>query len=570
MKKFIYCFMFISLFMLTGCSVQGEKGEQGIAGKDGLNGTIWYSGTEYLESQGVVGDFFYDTDDFNIYIKTDKGWNLVSNIKGEDGSVGKDGLQGQQGEPGKDGSTWYSGTKILAELNEIPFGNNGDFYLNTTTYDIFKKDNDIWVKIGNIKGQDVTNDKDDTDAKYNFKFYVNIDSVLTDINEAKIGASSIPDLNNANFAVYIDGNDIPNIILLNDYTLYSEIETSSDMILDLGGKTLTFNSNTGLNVTSGNVTIDGTTHGSKISLTNDNQKTTLAQVNNGSLTLNGGTYETTSNGVGTDDDPNASVVVGGTGELNVVDAEIIANDTNGGTLAGILVEEGGSAVVSNSDIEVTSLDGLKSDGIRNYGTMTLTNTNVAAYANYTANAAHTDYATSTRGISNDGTMTLKNCYVYGTHSGIRSVGTLYIDGGIYEGYGHGGIYFAGTDTTSYVKNATITYADMKNGYDDGIAGTNNAGLYIGGANNVVVYMDSCKLSGPMYPMVLRSSGGESNNALYISNSNINEDRTRYPRNDGSTNKIYIGVGNNFGVSDTYKESGSVATDVDYGTLFPEY
>ncbi len=383
-------------------------------------------------------------------------------------------------------------------------------------------------------------------------------------------ATSTTTKNQANVALYVDENDVPNLVILKDTVLDTAIEPSSDMILKLGGKSLTFNSDNGINVTSGDVTIDGTINGSKISLTNDSQKTTLAQVNNGSLTLNGGTYETTANSVGTEAEPNASILVGSNGTLTVDDANITAEDIGSGTVVGILVESGGSAVVSNSDIEVSAFDSLGNDGIRNKGIMTLNNTNVSGYGNYTANAAGTAYATNSRGINNEGIMTLKNCNVYGAHSGIRNPGTLYIDGGTYEGYGHGGIYFAGGSTTSYVKNATVGYTDMKVGYADSVAGTNSAGFYIGGADNVVIYMDSCEISGPMYPFVLRSSGGEENNALYISNSNINEDMTKYPRNDGSKNRIYIGAGNNFAVKDVYVEEYSEETDVDYSTQFPEY
>ena len=70
---------------------------------------------------------------------------------------------------------------------------------------------------------------------------------------------------------------------------------------------------------------------------------------------------------------------------------------------------------------------------------------------------------------------------------------------------------------------------MKNNYiDDGVAGTNKAGAYIGGASNITVYIDNCNFSGNYYPFVMRSSGYkvdgvkhyESNISVYISNSSI--------------------------------------------------
>ena len=343
------------------------------------------------------------------------------------------------------------------------------------------------------------------------------------------------------------------------------------MIIDLGGKTLAFDNELGIKVTSGDVTIKGEAAGSKVVVSNDTQASTVLKVDSGSCTISGGTYQADSNGIGTDQTTDNNIVVGSTGTLIIDNAKILSNDTEGGTLVGVYVNNGGTATVTNSDIEINSLNGLKSDGIRNYGTMTLTNTSIAAYSNYTANAAKNDYATSTRGINNEGTMILKNCYVYGAHSGIRSLGTLYVDGGTYEGYGHGGFYFGGASTTSYVKNATVRLSDIKVGYDDGIAGSNKAGFYVGGASNITIYVDKCEISGSYYPFVLRSSGGESNNNVYISNSNINKDTMeRYIRNDGSSNKVYIGVGNNFGIVESYKESGSIETTDNYSSQFPEY
>lgn len=407
------------------------------------------------------------------------------------------------------------------------------------------------------------------EQQYELAYYSNASQALTVINNSSYDDESLTTTKEeSSAAVYMDENNIPNLVILKNSVLDEALEPSSNMILDLAGQILTFNNENAINVTSGDVIINGTVDGSKISLTNGNQKTTLAKVNNGSLTLNGGTYKTTANSAGSETAPNASVIVESSGTLTVDKADIIAEDVGSGTAVGVLVEAGGSAVVSNSIIEVSAFDSLGNDGIRNYGTITLTNTNVAGYGNYTANAAGTNYATNSRGINNEGTMTLKNCNVYGAHSGIRSPGTLYIDGGTYEGYGHGGFYFAGGSTTSYVKNATVRYCDMKVGYADSVAGTNSAGFYIGGGNEIIVYMDNCELYGPKYPAVIRSSGKEANNALYISNSEANTGDSIYIRNDGSTNKVYVGVGNNFTADDGAQNA--IDTEVDYSTEFPEY
>jgi hypothetical protein len=65
---------------------------------------------------------------------------------------------------GKDGATWLTGTDI--SLGEGTTGvvtagvtitaKDGDLYLNTSTYDVFKRAEGAWSKIGNIKGSDGT------------------------------------------------------------------------------------------------------------------------------------------------------------------------------------------------------------------------------------------------------------------------------------------------------------------------------------------------------------------------------------------------------------------------------
>jgi len=83
--------MAVTPFALAGCA--GEKGDMGPAGPAGAT---WYSGTQYSAEQGNVGDFFYDTDDYNIYQKTASGWTLISNIKGPQGNDGEDGEEGRE------------------------------------------------------------------------------------------------------------------------------------------------------------------------------------------------------------------------------------------------------------------------------------------------------------------------------------------------------------------------------------------------------------------------------------------------------------------------------------------
>lgn len=197
--------MGLSCFCLTGCS----DGKDGQNGKDGAQ---WYSGIETPTTQGVNGDFYLDTDDYILYQKTNGEWTVLmrdfgkpataTNIElqvasdkvqwryttGDDtvwkdlidvetitGTDGKDGreIELQVGSEyiqwryttgedtawknlmlisslkGTDGATWLSGTTEPTTTQ----GKNGDFYLNESNYDIYKKTDGVWNKIGNIKGE---------------------------------------------------------------------------------------------------------------------------------------------------------------------------------------------------------------------------------------------------------------------------------------------------------------------------------------------------------------------------------------------------------------------------------
>ncbi len=123
---------------------EGEQGETGPQGPAGTNGSTWYSGTQCDAAQGVVGDFFFDTDDCDIYIKLASGWTRISNIKGEEGDQGADGL------------SWLTGEGVPSAA----IGKNGDTYLDIATNYIYTKKYGNWTKIGELSGdRDVTIDQ---------------------------------------------------------------------------------------------------------------------------------------------------------------------------------------------------------------------------------------------------------------------------------------------------------------------------------------------------------------------------------------------------------------------------
>ncbi len=69
---------------------------------------------------------------------------------GPQGPKGEQGIQGEQGADGINGSVWLVGV----EAPSAEQGVDGDFYLNTATFDLYLKAGGAWGLVGNIKGDD--------------------------------------------------------------------------------------------------------------------------------------------------------------------------------------------------------------------------------------------------------------------------------------------------------------------------------------------------------------------------------------------------------------------------------
>jgi len=138
--------LFIIFSVLLSCLVSCSSG------KDGKNGTAWHYGegkpTSSLQAQ--IGDFYFETDDCDIYTLTESGWVLLTNIRGVDGEDGKDGKDGKDGANGKDGATWLSGSSNPKSTD----GKNGDFWLNTNSMRMFLKTEGKWSFVTEFSKQE--------------------------------------------------------------------------------------------------------------------------------------------------------------------------------------------------------------------------------------------------------------------------------------------------------------------------------------------------------------------------------------------------------------------------------
>lgn len=142
-------------------NIKGLKGDTGTPGTNGTNGqngtsSMWYAGTSYASLDPNKGDMFLDTNNGNVY-QYDTSWTYVCNIKGDSPSIDDvaqivtntlvhddNFLESVKGDTG---SQWY-----LQESCEVGDTNDGDVWLDTTTYDVWQNVNGAWVSKGNIKG----------------------------------------------------------------------------------------------------------------------------------------------------------------------------------------------------------------------------------------------------------------------------------------------------------------------------------------------------------------------------------------------------------------------------------
>src|SRR5699024_6715623 len=106
------------------------------------SGGVWFSGEGEPEADlGDEGDFYLDESTGDYYKKTSEGWELRGNFKGEDG---------EDGEDGEAGTIWF----VDEGEPEADLGDEGDFYLDESTGDYYKKTSEGWELRGNFKGDD--------------------------------------------------------------------------------------------------------------------------------------------------------------------------------------------------------------------------------------------------------------------------------------------------------------------------------------------------------------------------------------------------------------------------------
>ena len=366
-------------------------------------------------------------------------------------------------------------------------------------------------------------------------YYDDINVALSDVKNNCIGKHANLSSSQNVIKILKENNSIA-ITLLKNITIEQPLEMI-DVHFDLNGHSITVKSDTGL-IIGGQTEIIGNLDGSEI-LSNRDDVTLISIRRATTCKIYGGKLSVIAN--------NGRLCgIHVYGNLELYDASILIKgnptDQTNPSVYGVYGNLFSNVKIENSQIEAYTQGG-NALAFFNGDSADIKDSTLTGFANYMSNeSAFTQYSV---GCYNNGTLTLTNCNISGIHSGVDSNGSLFVDGGTYSGFGHGGIYFSGSNHTSYVVNATLQEIPMPNGYTSHGPNSTHSGCYIGGGNknnNLIVYMNNCKLLATKHAIVLRGTSNEKNNQVYVSNTTIDVLSVRI---DNDTHKLHIGMGCNF-------------------------
>ncbi|MEY8356780.1 hypothetical protein AALB39_26000 [Lachnospiraceae bacterium 54-53] len=105
--------------------IQGEVGPTGAKGDKGEDGAVWLTGTSAPSSQGVNGDFYLNTSNWDVYQKASDTWTKKGNIKGATGAAGVKGDQGETGAQGPKGDP-FAIAKTYSSISAMTTGYSSD------------------------------------------------------------------------------------------------------------------------------------------------------------------------------------------------------------------------------------------------------------------------------------------------------------------------------------------------------------------------------------------------------------------------------------------------------------
>lgn len=409
-------------------------------------------------------------------------------------------------------------------------------------------------------------------------FYSNLSSAVADINNGVMD-NALAGIDSAKVAVGKADNGATTVTLLDDVTESVLIEVNKDIVLVLNGHTLSFNTiGAFLQFAQGtDCKVSGEVANSAIVKNIDNTDTTYGYVVKSygkRLLIHGGRYSASG------DIRRICAVFSDATYTEVLDAEISVTTTNkasnsngvgimvntaregfmkgckvsvhgSSTADGIYLRNDSTCVIEDCDCSTVTVPDEAVTSGKAYAVIVLANATVKLTdSNIFADGPGDDAGeTVSMGISNSGTVFCKNTNVTGTQCGVSNSGCLYVSGGTFTGYSHGGFYLSdctteGLQGAAYINDATIRCGSYTGEFTDIFAGDTVSilgGMYIGSGSNITAYLDGCSINDDNatdYGVIVRATSGETNNHLYISNSTIGG----YCRVDSDAVELNLGHG----------------------------
>jgi len=114
---------------------------------------------EPVSTLGETGDYYLDNDTGAVYIKINDTWSQIGNITQNNESL-------ENWETGT-GDPIETDTETDTETGTIDSGEDGDYYFDQVSGQLYYKDGDTWVAIGSLESTDSTDSTDSTESTEN-------------------------------------------------------------------------------------------------------------------------------------------------------------------------------------------------------------------------------------------------------------------------------------------------------------------------------------------------------------------------------------------------------------------
>lgn len=391
-------------------------------------------------------------------------------------------------------------------------------------------------------------------------FYENFEDAIYDVNYGEITRNT--SVGNATVKVFTADNGAKTVMLLDDVSVDTQIDVTTDMTLVLNGHTINFTTAAAYLNIYANCVINGEVVGSTIRKSVDGNNLRFISVENGSLKMIGGTYHMdghftgklsmirgtascesmelldcvfvmTNEGASADSQLTKIAQTQGK-KLHIKDSTLNLRTAYGETVA---VHTLGEALIENSSITATGDYGavrgvqLSAESYESDVASKIINSTIFTDAPQD-NVDEEAYAV---GVSSHQVLSCVNTNVTGTHSSLEVRNSTYIYGGLLNGYCHGLYMIPRSGRRVYVKDATLKSGVYTGGYTPGPDDAFSI-AYLGSSefdSNGEAYFDGCTFEGICNEtLVIRQGPDEDHkNIMHLSNITNN---AKYKDNPGVT------------------------------------